>query len=372
METPAINVMHIASGDLWAGAEVQLFTLCKHLKEFKTITLHVVLLNYGELEQKLSGMGVSVDVIEESKFNGLQIFKQIFKLAQTFKPDIIHTHRQKENILGSVVALLTKCSSVRTVHGASEHPSGFAQPIQKAQYLAEYLTGKYLDKKIISVSYELEKQLAATYSKKKVVTIENGVDTASLQSLSKKHALNSSTSHKVGIVGRLVPVKRVDLFIQVAKLWGNQYPNIPVAFYIYGDGPLRDQLEAQSQSQNTSTTIHFEGHCTNIHEKISNLDALLITSDHEGLPMTLLEAMALGTPIISNPVGGIPRVLKQGECGRLVESQTAQAFINELHHCLTEQDKTQKQTHKATQTIDQEYSANLNAENIYDLYKAQI
>ena len=118
---PNINVLHIASGDLWAGAEVQLFTLAKALNNRKDIDISVVLLNHGMLEQKLLNEGIDVNVLDESTLNGFQILLQLIYIVREIKPDVIHTHRVKENVLGSVAALFNNIPTIRTQHGAPEH-----------------------------------------------------------------------------------------------------------------------------------------------------------------------------------------------------------------------------------------------------------
>lgn len=362
--------MHIASGDLWGGAEVQLYTLCKYLQKINNTTVTVILLNSGELEKKLLDIGIDVFIIDESKYSSLQIIKQLRHLIKINRPDIIHTHRQKENILGSIAAFIQNTVSLRTVHGASEHPPGFTQPVQMVQHIIDVLSARFLQKKIISVSYELEKQLKQRFSKHLITTIENGVDIQPLNHI--PHNKEFSPPYKVGIVGRLVPVKRVDIFIEIANIWHKKHKDIPVEFHIFGDGPLREELESLSKSINTTKNVHFEGHCSNIHEEIANLDVLLITSDHEGLPMTLLESMALKTAVISHQVGGISRVLEQGACGQLLQSQSAEAFSDALLRCLTDKNKTQEQISRAKRRIEEMYSANSNAKNTYDTYKELI
>jgi len=77
-----MKVMHIASGDLWAGAEVQLFHLARSLVKEKDIQLLVVLLNHGQLERELINQGISVTVFDEEQVSGFSIFKSIYKLIK--------------------------------------------------------------------------------------------------------------------------------------------------------------------------------------------------------------------------------------------------------------------------------------------------
>lgn len=71
-----ISILHIASGDLWAGAEAQLYTLAKTLVKRQDVTLNIILLNHGLLEQKLLSAKVNVIILDEAKLNGLQILKK--------------------------------------------------------------------------------------------------------------------------------------------------------------------------------------------------------------------------------------------------------------------------------------------------------
>ena len=133
-------------------------------------------------------------------------------------------------------------------------------------------------------------------------------------------------------MGRLVPVKRVDIFIAAARYLLEQKPDPGIRFYVIGDGPLREELESLSHKSGTERIVHFLGHQDDILRHIQDLDALMMTSDHEGLPMVLLEAMALRVPIIAHRTGGIPGLLDQGTCGILVDNQDPAAYARAIMH----------------------------------------
>ena len=79
MDKNHINILHIASGDLWAGAEVQLLTLVTALSAHQKTNIHVVLLNHGKLEKKLLARNIDVIVLDESKLNSVHILRQLIK-----------------------------------------------------------------------------------------------------------------------------------------------------------------------------------------------------------------------------------------------------------------------------------------------------
>jgi glycosyltransferase involved in cell wall biosynthesis len=333
-----VSVVHIASGDLWAGAEVQLYHLAKELDKNKQIHLEVVLLNHGILENKLTRAGITVTVFDETRLNAAQIFLRLRAYLKTLSPGIIHTHRQKENVLGSAACMLSgRARSLRTVHGASESRPRLMRMDKHLFRILDSLTGRLLQDKIVAVSTQLAEQLSARFPAHKIRRIENGIDVEELQEAATVpvELPGPPDAIKIAMVGRLMPVKRADIYLHTARLLtqdaGRRY-----AFYIFGDGPLRNDIAALAQSLNISQHVFLMGFQANIAAYLSKMDFLLITSDHEGLPLNLLEAMGLRIPVIAHAVGGIPEVLDNGKCGVLVYENTPENYASAITRCLTD------------------------------------
>jgi len=363
-DTP-ITILHIASGDLWAGAEVQLYTLVRALHHSPGVSVRVILLNHGVLEEKLHEEGVDVLVLTETSLSSLQILLRIKRSISEQRPDVIHTHRLKENILGSIAGYLAGgVPSMRTAHGAPEHPPSWRQLPKLITRSLDRLAGKYIQRKIIAVSGDLAVLLRQTFPSRKIHVIENGIDLNSLYN----HAVESTSAAdtkpdtlRIGLAGRLAPIKRVDLFIKTARYIQDNHPDIKAEFYIFGDGPLRSELEILSQELHTDAIIHFEGHCKDISEKLQGMDILIMTSDHEGLPMILLEAMALKVPVIAHAVGGIPVLLDNGTCGALVRDHRPEGYADEIHRLSQSITLRTELTEKALARVKACYSAEENA-----------
>ena len=98
-----IKVCHLISGDLWAGAEVQAYTMIKSLNECDDIDIWAVILNEGKLSDKLREIGVAVDVIEESRNGFFGIRRKLISLLKDKHIDIVHSHRTKENVLAGTL-----------------------------------------------------------------------------------------------------------------------------------------------------------------------------------------------------------------------------------------------------------------------------
>lgn len=359
-----IRVMHIISGDLWAGAEVQAFTLLSHLH--KTVQLHVIIMNHGELAERLKRLNIPVTLVLESRHSSLGIIREITHLIRIFKPDVLHTHRQKENILSSIANGLAMLftgkytKSLRTSHGAPEFvPTGK----QRIQVWLDDWTGRHLQHAVIAVSHQLASKLVSTFPAKKIHVIRNGVDQAAL--LAQAHEADfrrNAPNHKhIGIVGRIEPVKRVDIFLDMAAILINQLsPSQAIKFHIIGDGKLRATMEQRAERLGLSEHIYFHGHRQDMASCIKSLDAIVMCSDHEGTPMSALEAMALGTPLIAHDTGGLTDILK-GYPTLLVANHSPEGYSEQVSKLLTGS--------KIAVNLSEKYTAERNLIDTLGLYR---
>lgn len=315
-----IKVMHIISGDLWAGAEVQAYTLLKELQPL--LDLHVILMNNGELAERLIARKIPVSVLDESRMSAAKILLQMRRIMLMFKPDIVHTHRQKENILGALANLFsTRSPSVRTSHGAPEFA---AKGLRRVQVALDRWIGSYLQQGIISVSGDLAEKLKKKFPPEKIWTIPNGIDVEKI----KEEAGTSQKANQelhIGIIGRLEPVKRVDIFLNMAALLMERCHEKQLMFHIIGDGSLRQPLEVQSNRMGLNDRVIFYGHRKDIPSRINGLDVVVMCSDHEGTPMTALETLALGVPLVGHNVGGLREILEPYP-HLLVDDHTPQGY----------------------------------------------
>jgi L-malate glycosyltransferase len=360
-----LRVLHVISGDLWAGAEVQAFTLLCCLHD-AGVEIHAALMNDGELARRLRARNVSVRIFDETQLNGLQILRRLGKYMLELRPDVVHTHRTKENVLGSIANRLTHdAPSLRTVHGASEHaPSGLRGLPKRLFNTLDRWCGVHLQRRVIAVSSDLAAKLAVDFPRDRIVVVHNGVDVAAVRG--QVHAVDyrerMPQAVHVGIAGRLVAVKRVDLFLEIAALLRRNSPDRDWRFHVFGDGPLRESLAGRSRSLGIDDVTIFHGHRADIVACIAALDVLVMCSDHEGLPMVLLEAMAVGTPIVAHAVGGMPEVLSGNASAFLVRQHEPEAYGRAIGAAL---DKGRAANHEATE---QPLSASRNMLAVKQIY----
>jgi glycosyltransferase involved in cell wall biosynthesis len=304
-----LRILHIISGDRWAGAEVMAYTLLKEMNKHHDV--FAVLLNTGELAQRLDDIHIPITILDESILPSWRVFTGIRRSLKEIKPDIVHTHRQKENILGSIAnSLSIRAKCVRTVHGDSEfEPTGLA----RAQVILDSFCGRYLQQTIIAVSEDLRQKLMRKFSANRIVTVVNGIDPEETR-LNLEYPdfkLAMPDKKHIGLVGRLDPVKRVDIFLEMAALLQQDHPVIPWHFHIFGEGQLEIEMKNLAVRLEIVEVVTFHGHRMDIKNCIYGLDAVVMCSDHEGLPMTALESIAIGTPLIAHNVGGLIGLMQE-------------------------------------------------------------
>ena len=363
-----IDVLHLASGDRWAGAEVQLFTLLSQLRQNDGVQPRAVLLNEGELAQRLRAIDVPVDVLDESRLSSGAIARELIALLRKYRPHILHTHRQKENILGSIAnAVSVRARSVRTVHGAEENPPRTLP--QKLIRALDRWTGRYLQQHAIAVSNDLAEKLRSHFDPKQLVVIENGIDivhTRKAVAPAEFRKLAPDNLH-IGLIGRLDHVKRIDLFLAMAKELLEQPTDKAWHFHVFGEGALEGSLKQIASTLNINHAVTFHGHRRDIAGCLAALDAIVMCSDHEGLPMTALEAIALGTPVIAHNVGGLSPLLAGEAGGILVDDHSPTGYAEAVRQLLQNNNVELKE--KGMTRLREHYSAESNAVKVVDLYR---
>lgn len=326
----SLKIIHIVSGDLWAGAEVQVFQLCCALNSWTGVEVSAITFNAGLLETRLRQALIPVHVIDETKQSPLSMVRAIIRILRQEQPAVIHTHGQKENILGTIAALAARVpKSVRTVHGNSENHFSLRHLHKPILNVIDMLAGRFCQDSVVAVSEQLKLKLDSVFPGK-VLKINNFIDIEKLRS---EYPLNQPKQPRepfhIGLVGRLVPVKRADLFIDSLETLRREY-GLEFKASIIGDGPLKPHLMDQVRRYGLIDSIDFLGFLDPVYPALAALDLLVITSDHEGLPMIVIEAQALEVPILAHAIGGIPDALADGHAGNLVTDHSAKGYAGAI------------------------------------------
>ena len=250
----------------------------------------------------------------------------VYKALRKLKPDVIHCHNMQAHFFGSICAMfIPNTQVVLTKHGQYIPTSGLASVINKLTLRKS---------KIIGVSADITRIMQQWITKNSypIEYIANGISlapyqTLKLKALAKKDFGIEQSTFCVGIVARLSPPKEHLLLIDAVATLAETTPDINL---IIGDGPLRKTIDAYITSHHYQSIVTMLGEREDIANILNALDVFALTSSSEGIPMTILEAMAASLPVVATNVGGIPQVVINNETGILVENKDKTALVNAI------------------------------------------
>ena len=360
-------------GDMWAGAEVQLISLMRYLVRLPGFEWSVVLFNEGRLADELRKLPVSLTVISERHHSAIAIALRLARIFCQFRPNIVHTHKYKDSILGSIVARCLRVPHVvRVVHGMPEPFRGLRNVKMAGYTIADrFVTGWLIDK-VVAVSADIEKALVRTHGSNRVVCIHNGIDLEAIHITMQRPEMRrewriDDQAVLIGTVGRLVPVKNHAILLDALRILREVNHNVTLC--IVGDGPLRGQLEAEAKRLGLEESVMFTGHQERSYDFINMMDIFVLPSLHEGIPLVLLEALALQRPVIATRVGGIPEVVSDGTSGMLVRPAEAGELAACIKEMIENRDKAAAFGAAGRSQVWREFSAKMMAERTAGMYR---
>jgi glycosyltransferase involved in cell wall biosynthesis len=361
-------------GDLWAGAEVQLLALMKYLVRLPGFEWTVILFNDGKLADELRRLPLSLTVISEKEYGPVTIAFRLAKQLRRIRPDIVHTHKYKDSVLGSIVARCLRVPNVvRVVHGMPEPFKGLKNLKMAGYTFVDRLVTRWFVDKVVAVSSDIETVLAQIYEKDRVVRIHNGIDLEAVRVTTNRLAMRrkwriDDNIILIGTAGRLVPVKGHTILLKALHVLAERHHN--VRLILLGDGPLRNSLETEVRRLGLEEMVIFAGHQEQSYDFINMMDIFVLPSLHEGIPMVLLEALALKKPVIASRVGGIPEVISHGVSGMLVNPGNVAELAAGLHSLIQDQEKASLFGVAGRTRVEEEFDAALMAKRTIAIYRS--
>jgi glycosyltransferase involved in cell wall biosynthesis len=253
---------------------------------------------------------------------------RLWRLMVAFHPDFVHTHTSKAGALGRVAGLLyrfgtpgtlvgrpRRCLFVHTYHGHIFHSYFGALRTRLFLGIDRILARVNTDRIVVLGPQQLREILDrfGVGRSSQFAIVPLGIDFAPLAAdAAMRERVRSALGFDraepiVGIVARLTAIKNHELFLRVAARSGG-----PARFVVYGDGPDRQRLERRATELGLGRRVVFAG-LWKPEEIYASLDVAALTSRNEGTPLSLIEAMATGKPVISTAVGGVVDLLGQPE-----------------------------------------------------------
>jgi len=319
--TPS-RVLHVAESAGWAGGETYLLTLATGLDRGR-FELAAILPEPGVLGGRLQALGVPVHTVPlAARLVSPSALLALARVLRRERPAIVQSHGARTNVYTRLAARLARVPVIlSTVHNSLfDYEVGGAR--RRAYVLAERLTSPLADR-IVAVSGAVERDLIERYRIRadRVVTIRNGIDADRFRPSRPPAAVREELALApdapvVGVVGRLTPQKGHAVLLRALPPLVRRFPRLRCL--VVGDGPLDGALRREAEALGLAGHCRFTGARPDVADLLSVLDVVVLPSFSEGLPFVLLEAMALGRPVVATRVGGNPEVVEDTVTGLLV------------------------------------------------------
>lgn len=262
---------------------------------------------------------------------------ELVRILREVKPHIVHTHTAKAGAVGRTAARLAGVPLVlHTFHG---HVFDGYFSKRKTQVFLRIERGlaKMTDQ-ILAISEQQRRDLVETYRiapPEKVGVVPLGLDLRRFRAVAPRarsgplrRAFGIPDAHRVVVtVGRMVPIKRFDLLIRAFRALELEDAHL----VLVGEGESREELEAQAHGH---PRIHFTGLRRDLPEIYGDADLMALSSDNEGTPVAVIEALASGLPVVATDVGGVRDIMRDG-MGQIVAPGNAQSFAEALRDGLS-------------------------------------
>ena len=311
-----------------------------------------------------------------SPANDLRALAALFRLIRKIEPHIVHTHTSKAGVLGRVAAWMARVPIIiHTPHGHVFY-GHFGKSLSRIFLQIEKLLGRITHHHIALTSKENSDylNLRVSHSRNSSV-IHSGIDLHRFNKIAKQGNKKrkglgiSPDSLVVGYVGWLTPIKGVTYLVRAMAEVLQQHPNSLLLLVGKGDDKGKEEIKLieQAKSLGLSNRVRFLGWRPDVDEIMTCFDLLALPSLNEGMGRVLVEAMAVGLPIVATRVGGIPDLVKHGENGLLVPPADAAALGGAITELLMDK-AARKRMGENGRRMCRAYSAEAMLEQINTLY----
>ena len=294
-----------------------------------------------------------------------RVVKQLCDVIQKRGIDVIHTHGYKSDILGFLAAKRAGIRCVSTPHGFSGKVGlKLAAFIRIGTWMLRYFD------RVAPLSEELVSDMKRfRVPDKKITFIRNGVDLTEIDAaLEEFEALvkSSEGDRIIGFIGQMIPRKGIPDLIDVFDQLYQEDNNLKLQ--LLGDGSQREGLEEKASEQDSAKAIEFLGFRSDRLELLSRFHLFVMTSSLEGVPRCMMEAMAVGVPVVAYDIPGVDKLVKHGETGLLAPHGDKASLASCCRQLLDNPALAATLSGNARQLIDEKYSAARMAQEYEHLY----
>jgi len=323
-----MKVLQVITKGEAGGAQTHLLELCRALDEQVSFT--VVIGGPAEdsaLAQRLTKLGIKPHYQPQiaNSVSPWRIFlavRAFTKLLRQQRPELIHAHSGMAGAVARIAGLLTRTPVVYTVHGFGFKPQ-VPRPQRLAAHLVEWLLAPFTNHMICVSEHERALAMRLPLAKHRISVVHNALHDLPHQ------AAPGTEPMRVIMVARCAPPKRQDLLLSalshISIRLGREIPTTLV-----GGGPQLTTLQTQAALLGLKQ-VTFTGDIGNVPELLAQHQLFVLVSDHEGLPISIIEALRCGLPIVGSDLPGICELIEGDAQGRIIQNDVeflAQALID--------------------------------------------
>jgi glycosyltransferase involved in cell wall biosynthesis len=322
------------------------------------------------LDERAKQLGIDyVEILESHSFDP-SILRSLRQLVRSRQIDIVHAHDYKTNLLTLLLARLEPIVPLSTAHGWTGNST-------RERWLYYPADRRLLARfpRVIAVSGEIRDTLVrAGASPDAVSVVLNGIDAErfkrnpDLESAARRRLGIEPRHTVIGAVGRLVLQKRFDLLLQAVATLRARYPELVVV--IAGDGELKEALVQHARRLDLTASCRFPGHVEDVISLHHAFDVFVQSSDYEGTPNAVLEAMALETPLVATDAGGTSEIVEHGRHGLITPRGDVHLLTCAIESVLQDPDAARVRVRAARARVESEISFQRRMESVEALYEA--
>ena len=315
-------VMHVVYNLNVGGLENLVVEVSIFSKERKIYRPIICCLSGGTTVLSRKAAEAAIEVIFLNGYNvqrKLAVLKRLISLMREKKLDLVHTHNAVAHVYGSLAAQYNRLPIIHTKHGNQ-------LPFQnRKNYLLTRIAGILTDR-LVAVSEQIKNTVIQGYkmNPKKMIVIRNGINLANFNGsvnqeqirLLKDQVGIRKDSFVIGNIARLSPEKDHATLLKAFRNLVRK--DIHAELIIVGDGMLSEALKKLAKEFGIKEHVKFLGERNDVAHLLRIFDVFILSSTEEGIPLTILEAMAAGKPVIATQTGGSSEVVVDGETGYLV------------------------------------------------------
>jgi glycosyltransferase involved in cell wall biosynthesis len=319
---------------------------------------HVISLRNESLDRlirRIEGSGASYQTLSLNKWNPIGVLRLRNSLSH-WSFDLLHTHLEYSNSFGVIAAGLLGQQRPRVVRHIHADPWSHNSAVFRA---VARVTSRYVDAHVApgpAVAAMTASMLGL--GPDCVRTIRNGIDMQRFEATTvdseRARSLRAGAKRVVGFAGRLVEEK--DLVTLIDAMTALLAAEPSTRLLIVGDGPLRAALTEYCRKKQLSHAVAFTGYLENMADAYHAMDVLAFVTKYEGLPVTLLEAMAMRIPVVAAAVPGVTDIVVDGETGLLAAPADVQSMAANLLRLFADPGLAETLQNTAYEIVRKEYS----------------